>query len=594
MESGQSNVKNAFVQVHSSDLLQFDNLATLEVRGNGLQDNLVFEIDKPLPQVQNANFEAITLIAGEKLRSRRPKNRHPSETFDYAPNADRETYQVEVDVEEEVEIVPYDIYRTELKRSKQATFVGWKNLEILRIHQCQFDEIYWEMFDELTNLRHLSLEHNGIKVIPPFAFYGAMHIKTLSLAYNNILELHYRALAGLLELEHLNLSWNNLTKLSEFSFPPFPSLQMIDLQHNTVQFIFPMTFAVMNATKELMIGSDGTSMDLSISSGAFAAMDELQFLSLENVSTTQLTEKIFAGLKNVQRLQMSGSIKSIEYDAFSEMPKLRELILSRCEIMDISMDAFYGIRDLRTIDLSSNQLSNIPPGLFDLQRNLQEIYLQNNLLSEMPSGFFSHPSIKLIRLTENPLICSCEMSEFKQAITNMQRGKRASTPSNDKCLGAGKTFVSCERTNIAGDYPQWTYEFNNRLSPRCHGGPERVKGLNMYYALRQHLKCSIRESNKNLTQKLTTYQMEKQQRLEKKYSMTVKKMNQMENLNRKNDEIDERKSNLLPTGFGLMKLNRRKAFDEKIRKTKLHNEKLHRLQQQPTTNEISIGKFSEF
>lgn len=132
-------------------------------------------------------------------------------------------------------------------------------------------------------------------------------------------------------------------------------------------------------------------------------------------------QSLFTGLKSVDRLHLSGSIEQIDYDAFAEMPNLKELILNNCNIFDISMDAFFGIKKLQIIDLSFNQLTEIPHGLFDEQKQLNEIYLQNNRnnrLKKLPANFFTFTStLKLVRLIDNDWDCSCEMLTLLTSLT---------------------------------------------------------------------------------------------------------------------------------------------------------------------------------
>lgn len=567
--------------VATSDLIQFYDLKTLEVRDTNPQRNLNFLIDEPLPAIQYANFDAIELMADDKLSAKYKRGQHPSETYDYVPESERYEYNVSLELNEEIEIVSYDVYRMELKRSKQPTFVGWHELRVLRIHSCQFDELYWEMFDGLKNLRHLSLEHNGIKIIPPFAFYGAMHIKSLSLARNNILEMHYRALAGLLDLEILDLSSNNLTKLSEVTFPPFPKLKRVDLRQNAIQFIFPMTFAVMNGTVDLKIGSDAMALDLSISNsvGSFVALDRLRYLSLWNVTTPRLHQAIFDGLSELERLKMRGNIKYIEFDAFSAMPKLKELILAHCNLHDISMDAFYGVRELRVINLSHNRLHKIPPELFDEQRQMRELYLNNNALSKLPKKFFDKPSLKLIRLTGNPWVCTCELLEWKEAITNAARGKRLLPQYGSDCFMNGKTgqYESCD-DELMDTYPRYAYEFDNRLSPRCDGGPAKIEHRSVYYALRKGIKCTT--DVRKIDAKHTSSDGENQ-RIRAEDAPVMEKYSHEHKLRRLSAE--DRSVNTI-TDVG-MKMSRKLTFKEKVKKT-LHKQQQEQPHQSDNDNEM--------
>lgn len=568
-------------------------------------------MDEPLPMIKYVNFESIELVGDELMKKKMSLNQHPSETFDYVPESERVPYNVSLEIEEEIQIVSYEVYRMEMQKSKEPTFYGWTNLNVLRIHSCQLDEVHWEMFDGLLNLQHLSLEHNEIKIIPPFAFYGALHIRTLSLARNSILDLNYRALAGLLDLEKLDLSYNNLTKLSEITFPPFPHLNIADFRHNPIKYIFPMTFGIMNTTKQMILGSDIAALELSIGS-SFIALDQLSRLTLHNVSIPMLNQMVFKGLKSVEILKMTGFIKRIEFDAFAEMPLLRELILSECGIMEISMDAFFGVRNLEIVDLSNNRLTFIPPGIFEEQKQLKEIYLQKNQLSQLPKRFFDNPSVKLIRLIENPWICSCEMRSWRQAITNRVRSTRLASSKKVCSINPKTGFETCAEAETN----QYSYIFDNKMSPRCDGGPDDFKYRSVYYTLRHNMKCMQSVASQTLDQKINApkyiysgdskpahHQIDKL-RIKNKYYVTMEKMSLMEKALNGNKHLNKKEGQVysldqavrseanyrggkvaVPLGH---KASRKHAFDNKIKKSVHLNAKQDKLKEQVVSNNIMI------
>lgn len=438
-------------------------------------------MDEPLSFIQNVNFESIQLVGSETAK--RPNNPiHPSESFDYVPNSEKVAYNLSLEtLDEEIEILPYEVYIMEIKKSRMASFYGWENLEVLRIHNCKLDELYWEMFDGLIQLQHLSLEHNEIKIIPAFALYGVLHIKTLSLAHNYILDLNYRSLAGLLDLEILDLSYNNISKLSEMTFPPFPKLESIDFRHNPIRYIFPATFGIMNNTKTMFLGSKEAILEL-IANNPFESLELLKFLSITNLTASIIDQNVFKGLNNLEILKLKGSIRKIEFDAFVNIPKLRELDLSQCNIQIISMDAFIGCKNLEIIDLSNNNLSYIPPGLFDDQISLKEIYLNGNNLRYLPSNFFINPALRLVRLIENPWKCTCDMAIWKPDITNSIRGVKQENCIQDYISGK---MITCRNYD--------NYKFDNKLSPRC----SNIKNHSVYYALRKDLQCNFRKEFEN-------------------------------------------------------------------------------------------------
>lgn len=507
------------ISVSTTDLLQFNELRTLEIRSSGMNRNLALFIDETMPMIKHAYFDSIRIFGDEKIK-KRINYQHPSETYDYVPEGERFSYNIadSKDIVDEVEIVRYDVYKMKLSKAMRPNFYGWEVLEVLRIHNCLLEDVEWKMFAGLKNLQHLSLQQNHIKFIPPFAFYGAMHLKTLSLAYNDIFDLHYLALAGLLDLEHLDLTSNKLTKLSEITFPPFPNLHSIDLQNNPIEFILPFTFAIMNKTKELILGANAAAIDLSNINGAFVSLGELKSLNIVNAKSFKLHQTMFEGLKLVERLKIKGCVERIEYDAFSEMPQLKELYLSDCNIVDISMDAFFGIKDLRVIDLSHNKLSEIPLGVFDGQRQVKEIYLQHNNLKSLPKFIFSIKSLRLLRLTDNPWECSCEMADWNQQVTNSIRLNQKTSITDENCIRNPKSGKIMYCNDKFDNFPEFIYGFDNKMSPLCNDTSNSIPTpKNVYYILRHSTKCSqsAEKSNKKTME---------QQRFDSKLLVTMEKM----------------------------------------------------------------------
>jgi Leucine rich repeat/BspA type Leucine rich repeat region (6 copies) len=470
--------------VPTSDLKTLTDLAIIEVRGSA-DHNLRVLFDEALPNIHYANFETAELMGSESLK-RRTEPIDPSEHFDYVPNSEKADYNVAVEVQVEVEIVPYEVYLLEKQRAKMFSFYGWENLLVLRLHGCQFDELHWEMFDGLHELQHMSLEHNAIKVLPPFTFFGTPQLKTLSLARNEILEVQYRSFAGLLELHTLDLSENNLTRLSELTFPPFPKLEVMDLRENPIKFLFPATYGVMNNTKKLQLGAKTTEFELS-AKVPFEHLGELVTLQISNLTASVVGQLTFQGLDSLESLEVQGRLGRIEFDAFSGTPKLRQLILHNCQIEDISMDTFLGVRQLETVDLSDNRLSYLPPGIFDDQPYLKEVYLQNNFLTELPKTFFLTPALRLVRLTNNPWVCTCEMTFWQQGITNAVRRRAVAA---NKCILDFQTGKKISCTTTGGDI--YDYGFDIRQSPKCDGGPTDVQHRSVYYVMRKNLKCDYK------------------------------------------------------------------------------------------------------
>lgn len=477
------------------DLTAFHDLVSLEIRG--IPDKLRLVLDAPLDRIHFVNFEAVQLVANDHT-VRRPRSTFvdPAETFDYMPNSEAALYEYNVPSSSSVVeiapadliVVPYEQYKKDIKKSQKPTFYGWSSLLILRLHDCHLDQLDAEVFDDLPSLVTLSLDHNRIKVIPAFAFYGSPNLRSLSLSHNEILNLHYRDLAGLLHLRHLDLSHNNLTMLSEVTFPPLPQLQTLDLRFNGIRHIFAYTFDVMNGTRTLQLGAPDVQMGFTQSENAFDALHELRHLQILNGTHPRFSERIFAGLHSLQRLQMHGDFRELTFDSFGSIANVTEMVLARCGVEQLSMDTFYSMERLQVIDLSHNRLAYLPPNLFDRQFQLRELDLHNNRLTALPSAFFAHTRAKAIRLTENPWLCTCDMLRtWRQGVTNarIRRRKETVCPKTYNEVFAGEE----ENEELCREKIVYEAVYDNKLSPRCDGGPENVKHRAVYYAFRKELKC---------------------------------------------------------------------------------------------------------
>ncbi|KAH8421211.1 hypothetical protein KR009_000158 [Drosophila setifemur] len=469
--------KNHRMAVNVSSLRKLNQLTSFELRGMGA----ILVIDEPLEFLLYANFEQIQLQASERLQ--RPKfENHPNEKYDYKPPSDllpasqyptKYTLQFEYST---AEILTYEQHIQRQKQTLMPSFYGWRQLKVLRIHDCHLNELHWQIFDGLIKLKHLSLEKNNIGELPPFAFSGASNLKSISLAHNLLDRLHYLGLAGLLELETLNLSDNQLERLSELSFPPLPKLRAADLRSNPVKIILPATFWVMNATRELQLGSGQAALNVRTFNiyGQFDSLCQLRTLTLGNVSTQSLEQGVFKGLYGLEVLTLRGSINIIQFDVFAEMGQLRELDISHCNIRELSMDALMGAKRLQLLNLSHNNLANVPPGLLDDQQQLTDVQLQGNQLKSLPTNFFLLPRLRVVRLDQNPWQCTCQMSNWIPRLTNVVRG-----PTVETCVTNNKDApLSCRHIH--------TYEMNKTLVPRC----TNYHGRSVYYVLRRQLHCS--------------------------------------------------------------------------------------------------------
>lgn len=465
-----------------SDFINFEELNILEIQSaqpwnkpSNQQDSIHFilDIDVPLPKLKYLNLERVILSNSQE---RLTQFENEILVFEHVQRSG-DGHSLTFLEKRTGEILPYQTYKENLKGEDGPLFMGFNDLNLLRLYDCEIHHIHREMFEGLSSLNYLILEKNKLQFISEFCFYGAPNLKLLSLAWNNLLNIEIRDLAGLLELEYLDLSHNNFTQLSELSLPPFPKLKLCNFANNPITDIFPNTFEVMNTTYALVVG--GLEQPMTLQSNSFLGLNLLMSLKLYYLNIPLFEREILRGMPNLQVLVMTGNIPEIQYDAFLEVINLDTLILSTCNLSKLSVDAFIGLEKLRVLDLSKNNLDILPPGLFDVLTGLHELYLHDNHFQTLPQHIFTHLPARMIRLTGNLWHCSCAMSDWKPMIVNRIKQKTIKI-----CDSTGDKGLSCPQD----DKIYYKYVFDNAVAPKCLT-PKKFLNWNVFHVMRRQFRC---------------------------------------------------------------------------------------------------------
>ncbi|XP_035450332.2 adhesion G protein-coupled receptor A3 [Spodoptera frugiperda] len=131
--------------------------------------------------------------------------------------------------------------------------------------------------------------------------------------------------------------------------------------------------------------------------GSPAQITELKEIDLSKLWTT------------VVSLNLSGNaISTLSRELY--LPNLQKLDLSRNQISLIESDAFYNMTAIQRLDLSYNQISNVYKEMFKGLTNLERLILSQNHISAMAAGTFDYLiGLKQLDITDNPLICDCDL-----------------------------------------------------------------------------------------------------------------------------------------------------------------------------------------
>ena len=94
------------------------------------------------------------------------------------------------------------------------TQMGYKDVTMLRLGECNIIKIFKNNFKDLYKLNDLDLNSNSIHYIEFESFNGLTELKTLNLSNNNLIIIQYRILIAMINLESIDLSNNKLQQLS--------------------------------------------------------------------------------------------------------------------------------------------------------------------------------------------------------------------------------------------------------------------------------------------------------------------------------------------------------------------------------------------
>ena len=148
---------------------------------------------------------------------------------------------------------------------------------------------------------------------------------------------------------------------------------------------------------------------LTLKSGDFAGLDNLNTLFLDGNQLSALPEDVFAGLGSLEELWLNHTqLSELPEDIFDGLDSLEELWLSSNQLSELPEDVFAGLGNLKMLRLSDNELTALPEDVFDGLESLESLFLgvasYGNQLSELPEDVFDGLSnLQRLRLSDNEL-----------------------------------------------------------------------------------------------------------------------------------------------------------------------------------------------
>jgi Leucine-rich repeat (LRR) protein len=354
---------------------------------------------------------------------------------------------------------------TKKKNCKISKFPAtMSNLVNLKIQGFEFERVNsWspnvDIFENLTNIKHLDLSHNGFICWNPLWSKSLVNLKSLNLNESTIFkridnELDWNWKNDLAELSALiNLEYLFLRKMGKFEidaqiFANLKHLKYLDISENNSR-----SWCERDA-------NDMTTVE--VEQNISTHLENLEYLIMD--STRNLTRFIFKKFKfdKLKKLCISSDFEYNETEFFtkvffSKLPNsLVELSLTRIFGLGLYDKCLSHLTNLKYLDLSNNSLSFDGENLFASQQKLEVLHLnRNDFRSPSKNWFNGLDSLRTLNLYINEITdfnieCVEKMKNLEYicldyTISNADKVKKTLEDKNIICeLRFKKRCDSCE------------------------------------------------------------------------------------------------------------------------------------------------------
>lgn len=289
-------------------------------------------------------------------------------------------------------------------------------------------------FAHQKKLEELHLNHNKISSITNKTFIGLSSLTVLNLRGNFLDTIGHGVFSTLSKLEELNLGQNGISRIEIGAFDRLSNLRVLVLDDNQLATVPSPSLAPLSNLAELFLGINSFR---TIPAGAFEMLQHLTNLDLKGAALVNISLHAFRGLQNsLRQLELSDNrLQRIPTVHISELMRLEELSIGQNDFQIVPEGAFVGLKNLRRLEISgSMHLRKIQAGAFATNTNLESItiasnkmlnevqegalsglphlkhvILRDNALTTLDEGLFPWTELHTIDLSDNPILCDCRI-----------------------------------------------------------------------------------------------------------------------------------------------------------------------------------------
>ncbi|CAG0885133.1 unnamed protein product [Darwinula stevensoni] len=294
-------------------------------------------------------------------------------------------------------------------------------LRTLSLRHNNWTEVPWEALKSMQALENLHLDQNELRSLPDDAFdeKAFRGLKHLWLA-NNVFSSVPRAIRKLTNLHTLNLGGNLITSIHADDFANMTSLIVLELNNNYLEEV-PEAIHQLEDLEELTLAGNRIS---SLEAFAFKGNPSLTFVEVKGNPIVSLHQQAFSQMPKLKRLILSDLPGLTSFPDLNGTSSLEVLKIDRTKLtsipvhlcrltpkiisLDLKLNEFEEVPSLdeclrlRLLDLTSNQVRNISGAKFSNLSELHDLHIAFNHISEIPAdAFLGLDNLQILDLNNN-------------------------------------------------------------------------------------------------------------------------------------------------------------------------------------------------
>lgn len=284
-----------------------------------------------------------------------------------------------------------------------------KNVKILALHNCQFEDIKIKNLaslvgaENLETLQILNYKRMNFVTLNKWQFQDLPNIKTLEISDTRCNSLDADLLEFTPNITTLIMRNDQIKMIPKNFFQFTPNLKSIELGINKIKAFEQGTF---DNLKDLLFLSIWRNELSSLGSNIFAELNSVETISLFSNPLTTLPDDIFHRNVNLKMINLSrNSFKYLPAELFKNCQHLKRLKLENVMHLSSLPDGFLSnLTNLMEVKLDASSLKSLPGNLFEGSRNLVNISMQKNQFSSLPANlFYGLDKLERLELNNNKI-----------------------------------------------------------------------------------------------------------------------------------------------------------------------------------------------